>query len=203
LGIVGVFSGQQNHFVQLSALRMIEILCLVEITLGFLLLIVAMAALLPISTSANSEVPGFSLPICMFLGVFWLISSDKVPFDLVEAESELIDGITVDLGGAFFSMVYAGEAVFVFVSAKLFLVGDFGFVWITFSVICAAIFVGRIFVARFLLSNLENLLFSVGLSASGLLFALVGTGVGQSVGKFCGPLRTKTAIAMVEKNMFQ
>lgn len=41
------------------------------------------------------------------------------PFDVVEAESELIDGITTDVGSVLFSVVYAAEVVTALVTLKI------------------------------------------------------------------------------------
>ncbi len=45
----------------------------------------------------------------------------RVPVDVVEAESELIDGPTIDLSGASFSIVYAGEVALFLLTVKLML----------------------------------------------------------------------------------
>ena len=61
--------------------------------------------------------------INVLLGIFPLVLfvAEKVPFDLVEAESELIDGITTEFDGFAFSLVYAAEVSVGFVVLKLFL----------------------------------------------------------------------------------
>ena len=57
--------------------------------------------------------------VCGFLGlgifVAILLASGKAPFDLAEAESELIAGITTDVGGMAFSFVLLADyAEFIF-----------------------------------------------------------------------------------------
>ena len=117
---------------------------------------------------AVSVFPTVAVAACLL--VFVLVGNEKVPFDLVEAESELIDGITVDLPGSVFSMVYAAESMLVWVSAKMFLPADFGFLWISLSLLLIAFFTGRVFVSRFLLADFENFILATGLSLS--LFAV-------------------------------
>ena len=53
----------------------------------------------------------------LFLIILFLIDliiSDKAPFDLIESESELIDGITTDFIGIIFSLVFSYETVYFF-----------------------------------------------------------------------------------------
>jgi len=49
----------------------------------------------------------------------FLIESGRVPFDLVECESELVSGFITDYGGAIFAMVFLGEYGSMIVSAIL------------------------------------------------------------------------------------
>jgi NADH-quinone oxidoreductase subunit H len=48
--------------------------------------------------------PGLPLIILIFL-----METGRIPFDLGEAESELIAGYTTELGGFFFALFYLGE----------------------------------------------------------------------------------------------
>ncbi len=41
--------------------------------------------------------------------ITFLIETSRIPFDLGEAESELIAGHTTELGGFFFAFFYLGE----------------------------------------------------------------------------------------------
>lgn len=49
------------------------------------------------------------LPIMPVLILVFLLETGRIPFDLGEAESELIAGHTTELGGFFFALFYLGE----------------------------------------------------------------------------------------------
>jgi NADH-quinone oxidoreductase subunit H len=49
------------------------------------------------------------LPILPIIIIVFLIETARIPFDLGEAESELIAGYTTELGGFFFALFYLGE----------------------------------------------------------------------------------------------
>ncbi len=49
------------------------------------------------------------LPIMPVIIITFLIETSRIPFDLGEAESELIAGHTTELGGFFFALFYLGE----------------------------------------------------------------------------------------------
>jgi len=166
-------SSQQNHFVQLASMRLFEVMCLVEIVYGLVVLVLGLTgSLLPVSglSAVNVALTG---QLMLLLFVFWLVANEKVPFDIVEAESELIDGVSVDLPGAVFSMVYAGEAMIVWVSLKFFVPADLGFLWLTLALFCILVYIGRILVARILLVDLENAMLSTGLLITGFLITIL------------------------------
>ena len=49
------------------------------------------------------------LPILPLIIITFLIETGRIPFDLGEAESELIAGHTTEMGGFFFALFYLGE----------------------------------------------------------------------------------------------
>lgn len=55
----------------------------------------------------------------MLVLVLVLAGSDKAPFDLIEAESEVVDGTTVDVGGIVFSLVFSSETAYYLFSCLL------------------------------------------------------------------------------------
>ena len=93
---------------------------------------------------------------------FSLITWEKAPFDLVEAESELIDGATTEFDGYVFSSIYAGEIAVSLITLKLFSTFA-GFVLLPLLAVIVLTFVGRIFLARFLIADVIEFCLSVGL----------------------------------------
>ena len=49
------------------------------------------------------------LPVAPLLFITFLLETNRIPFDLCEAESELIAGYTTEYGGFFFVLFYLGE----------------------------------------------------------------------------------------------
>jgi len=101
--------------------------------------------------------PIFSVIIVMFV-------TGKVPFDLVEAESELIDGVSSDISGGVFSLFYASEVMEFLFLLKFMSVGLIGLSICLFFVLLVVTFIGRIFVARFLFVESVTVFLSIGLS---------------------------------------
>jgi len=111
-----------------------------------------------------------------------MIASEKVPFDIVEAESELIDGITTEFEGYAFSLIYAAELIFGLVTLKMFS-SVLGFVALfpLFGIVLLS-FVGRIFLSRFLLPDILELCLSIGLILSIVVLVTV---LDRNLGVFC------------------
>lgn len=105
--------------------------------------------------------PVFSVLIVMFV-------TGKVPFDLVEAESELIDGVSSDISGGVFSLFYAAEVMEFLFLIKFMVVGLLGVSLMVFAVLLMITFMGRIFVARFLFVEAITVFLSIGLSVGPL-----------------------------------
>lgn len=65
----------------------------------------------------------------LFLGLFFcifLIETNRSPFDLIEAESELIAGYTSEFGGFYFALYYLGEYFHLFFFSYIFTLLIFG-----------------------------------------------------------------------------
>lgn len=108
-----------------------------------------------------------------------MLHLEKVPFDVVEAESELIDGVTTEFGGYAFSLVYAAEAVTAFLLLKVYLLNA-GFVLLPLMLAILGSYYGRMFLPRILISDLIETACAAGLVVSVVLLAVV---VSLRVGK--------------------
>ncbi len=110
--LVGVFS--LNKYATLAALRTVVMLFCLELLLGlFLLNIVAYSNSFNFSFLflIQEEYP---LAFCFFfinsiILIVILMEVNRSPFDLNEAESELISGYHVEYGAFFFGLFYLGE----------------------------------------------------------------------------------------------
>ena len=77
----------------------------------FLIILFESFSFYQISNLQSFTLNGFfmCLPIMPLMVVTFLIETGRIPFDLGEAESELIAGHTTELGGFFFALFYLGE----------------------------------------------------------------------------------------------
>lgn len=66
-------------------------------------------------------------PGAPFIVLVFLLEVSRIPFDLVEAESELIAGYSNELSGFFFALFYLGEYFHLYFSSLFFAVIFFGF----------------------------------------------------------------------------
>jgi len=170
------FSTTQSSYVILAFVRAVEMFIVAEIVNGFCILIMSglgalsgSASVISATSSGMFALTGISV---FLLFVVALLAWEKAPFDVVEAESELIDGLTTEFEGYGFSLVYAAEVAGVLLSIKLFydLAG-----FSTLSLICLVLigFVGRVFIVSFLLIDVVEFAFSTGLFLSMLLLVTV------------------------------
>ena len=59
-------------------------------------------------------------PAAPFVVLVFLLEAARIPFDLVEAESELVAGYSNELGGFFFALFYLGEYFHLFFASMFF-----------------------------------------------------------------------------------
>lgn len=65
-------------------------------------------------------------PAAPFVLLIFLLETSRIPFDLVEAESELVAGYSNELGGFFFALFYLGEYFHLFFASLFFGILFFG-----------------------------------------------------------------------------
>lgn len=168
IATLSVFSTVQSTYVSIALIRLTEMTILVEVTWSFVLTIaiasdVRWSSASSLSSTGTTSVSFHLSLLLFFLFVFLLLSTEKVPFDIVEAESELIDGVTTEFDGYAFSLVYAGELVLSLVLFKFF--SAFVGLIVVFPIVLVVLssFVGRVFLARFLMADIVELCLSIGL----------------------------------------
>lgn len=111
--LIGIFS--KNKYSVMSAIRSCCMALNLEILLGFFFLyIISFSESFSFSSIINLQSSNFFflfsiLPILPIFIIIFLLETNRAPFDLVEAESELIAGYTTELGGFFFALFYLGE----------------------------------------------------------------------------------------------
>jgi len=66
------------------------------------------------------------LPVLPILFVLFFLETGRIPFDLGEAESELVAGHTTEMGGFFFALFYLGEYFHLFCFSLTFIILLFG-----------------------------------------------------------------------------
>jgi len=127
--LTGYFS--KNKYAMLAAIRSCLLVLNLELFMGLMIL-----NLILISESFSF------FPFNTYQEIFWLIflffgmsgfiiltfllEANRAPFDLAEAESELVAGYTTELGGFFFGLYYLGEYLHLFVFALVLSVLFFG-----------------------------------------------------------------------------
>jgi NADH-quinone oxidoreductase subunit H len=113
-----------NKYALLGAFRVVAQLISYEVPLALAVLVVVMLAgsmsMVDIVTAQYGMWFMFTAPIAAFM---FLISSQaetgRGPFDLIEAESELVAGFNIEYSGMKFAMFFAGEFMHVFTNGVL------------------------------------------------------------------------------------
>lgn len=111
--LIGIFS--RNKYSVISGIRACCLVLNLEILLGFIFLfIITYSESFSFSSIVNLQAYNFYFfsavtPVLPIIIITFLLETNRAPFDLVEAESELIAGYTTELGGFFFALFYLGE----------------------------------------------------------------------------------------------
>lgn len=120
-----------NKYAILSSSRVVIMSFTLEILLNLFFVLLALAAnnlSLAVLGSLNSNLGHLLLilPVFPIVLVTLLLEVNRIPFDLAEAESELIAGYTTEYGGFFFVLFYLGEYFHLFCSSTFFVTAIFG-----------------------------------------------------------------------------
>ena len=122
----------KNKYAILSSNRVIITSLNLEIFLNFILLFLLLTyesfSFLQIVNFQNYFLWGVFLyfPLLPLLLMVFLLETGRIPFDLGEAESELIAGYTTEMGGFFFALFYLGEYFHLFCFSVVYVLCFFG-----------------------------------------------------------------------------
>jgi NADH-quinone oxidoreductase subunit H len=124
LGIIMAGWGSNNKYALLSAFRTVAQVIAYEIPMVIALMVpVILARSMSIQDIVNSQ-PIWFIVMAPIAALILLISSiaetGRAPFDLVEAESELVAGFHIEYTGIKFAMFYAGELLHALTIGALF-----------------------------------------------------------------------------------
>lgn len=104
-----------NKYSMISSLRGVALSIVVELLLTFLLVLLAFVSsslsFYEIVILQSNYKPNFFffLPVLPLIFITFFLETARIPFDLTEAESELIAGYTTEFGGFYFALFYLGE----------------------------------------------------------------------------------------------
>lgn len=122
----------QNKYAILSAGRIVVLTLTLEIFLSFLIVFLiflfeSFSFYQIVSLQGNSLYTFLLLlPLGPILIIIFLLETGRIPFDLAEAESELIAGYTTEMGGFFFALFYLGEYFHLFCFSLVYTLCIFG-----------------------------------------------------------------------------
>lgn len=120
-----------NKFAILSAHRVFVSVCTLEILMGFFGIscaLIAKTLSFYAITTVGQRILNFVIlmPVMPILLLSLLLETGRTPFDLAEAESELIAGYATEYGGFFFAMFYLGEYFHLFSFSAVYALCLFG-----------------------------------------------------------------------------
>merc|ERR1712187_788398 len=98
LGIYSVCVAQNNNYANISSFRVISVSMSFDVAMSFLLVLLLNDIFM---FNIHSE--------CLLLYTIGLMELGRTPFDLLEAESELVSGHTIESGGIGFTFLFLSE----------------------------------------------------------------------------------------------
>ena len=125
LAIMTAGWASNNKYALLGAFRVVALLVSYEIPLVFALLVpVMLAGSMSLVDITNAQSHMWFIFMAPVAALMFFISSQaetgRAPFDLIEAESELVAGFNIEYSGMKFGMFFAAEFLHVFTNAVLF-----------------------------------------------------------------------------------
>jgi NADH-quinone oxidoreductase subunit H len=130
-GIIGAGWASNSKYALLGSLRSAAQMISYEISLGFIFLTIVLlnesANLLDIYTkqfNCNNFFPLFPLVLIFFIAI--LAETNRAPFDLPEAEAEIVAGYNIEYSGVLFALFFLGEYSNMFIMSILFILLFFG-----------------------------------------------------------------------------
>lgn len=131
-GIVGAGWASYSRYALLGALRAVSQLISYEIALGLILLpIIMCAGSLSLSEITSAQHSSISYvfpfaPLFLLFLIIMLAETNRTPFDLPEAEAELVAGFNVEYSAIAFAMFFLAEYANMLLMSALLTVCFFG-----------------------------------------------------------------------------
>lgn len=131
LSIMAAGWASNNKYALLGAFRVVALLVSYEVPLVFALLVpVMLAGSMSLIDIANAQTGMWFVVLSPLAFLIFYISSQaetgRAPFDLIEAESELVAGFNIEYSGMKFGMFFAAEFLHVFTNGILMALLFFG-----------------------------------------------------------------------------
>lgn len=133
LAILLISFYSRDKYCILSAIRSALLTATLELVWGVvILIIVSNLESFSFANVSSAETTYIFLillgaPAAPFILLIFLLEAARIPFDLVEAESELVAGYSNELGGFFFALFYLGEYFHLFFASLFFSIIFVGF----------------------------------------------------------------------------